>query len=145
MVDISGLSTVKEDEVGMAYRRSAASLTPKIWPLVLCAGLGLATLGLSGCNQLTRLGIGTTPIQKVVADPGQYEDVTVRGEVINKFSIIGNGAYQLQDQDGGTLWVITTAGTPPVGQPVTVRGKAAEGISLGGRNFGVTISEQERF
>ena len=113
--------------------------------MVLCVGLGLATLGLSGCNQLTRFGIGTTPIQNVVADPSQYEDVTVRGEVINKFSIVGNGAYELQGQDGGTLWVITNAGTPPVGQQVTVRGQAAEGISIGGRNFGVTISEQERF
>ncbi len=145
MVDNSGPSTIKEYEVGMAYRQNTAPLTPKIWPMVLCVGLGLATLGLSGCNQLTRFGIGTTPIQKVVADPGQYEDVTVRGEVINKFSVIGNGAYQIQGQDGGTLWVITNAGTPPVGQQVTVRGQAAEGLSLGGRNFGVTIREQERF
>lgn len=116
-----------------------------VWPMVLCIGLGLTTLGLSSCNQLTRFGIGTTPIAQVVADPNQYQDVTVRGEVINKFSIIGNGAYEIRGQDEATLWVITNSGTPPVGQTVTVRGRAAEGLSLGGRNFGVTLSEQERF
>jgi len=109
--------------------------------LALLLGLSLA---LAGCGQLARLGIGTTPIATVEQNPSRYTDVYIRGRVVNQIGVFGQGVYEIQD-NSGSLWVITDKGLPAMNSTVTVRGKAQEGIVVGGRSFGVSLVEAERF
>ncbi|MCF2970079.1 hypothetical protein L1047_02565 [Synechococcus sp. Nb3U1] len=112
--------------------------------LVLLLGLGLMLGGASGCGQLARLGIGTTPIATVAQKPTQHADVWIRGQVVNQVGVFGQGVYELQD-NSGSIWVITDKGIPAMNSTVTVRGKAQEGITVGGRAFGVSLVEAERY
>jgi hypothetical protein len=107
--------------------------------LLIC----LAPLTLGGCLQLTRVGIGTTPIAQVVDNPSQYPQVTVRGQVVNQIAILGQGAYQLKD-DSGSVWVITKSGMPAINSTVTVKGQATQGVAFAGINVAVTLKEQQR-
>jgi hypothetical protein len=125
--------------------KNIAMASPQAWSTALLISVTVSSISLTGCTQLTRFGIGVTPIRQVVANPSQYTNVTVRGKVTQEFSLLGKGAYQLEDSEGASLWVITTIGTPPLDSRVTVRGRAAEGFSFGGQNFAVTIDEAERF
>lgn len=107
-------------------------------------GLGSAgLLGLTGCEALTRLGWGTTPIKDVVNNPSQYSTVTVRGNVTNQAGVLGVGAYELKD-DSGAIWIVTNQGLPPLQTTVTVRGAAKEGVTIGGLRLGVTLTEEKR-
>jgi hypothetical protein len=106
---------------------------------LLCLSLALA-----GCGPLARLGIGTTPIATVEQNPSRYTDVYIRGRVVNQIGVFGQGVYEIQD-NSGSLWVITDKGLPAMNSTVTVRGKAQEGIVVGGRSFGVSLVEAERF
>lgn len=103
-----------------------------------------ASLALTGCGPLARLGIGTTPIAQIEQNPFRYTNVYVRGRVVNQIGVFGQGVYEIQDSSG-SLWVITDKGLPAMNSTVTVRGKAQEGIVLGGRSFGVSLVEAERF
>lgn len=112
---------------------------------ILASVLLVGTLGLAGCGPLARFGIGSTPIQTVVNNPAAHRNVTVRGQVVNTLGILGQGLYEVQDNTG-SIWVVTGGqGMPLVNSSVTVRGEAAEGITISGRNFAVTINEKERF
>ncbi len=102
------------------------------------------SLALTGCGQLARLGIGTTPIATVEQNPSRYTNVYVRGRVVNQVGVFGQGVYELQD-NSGSIWVITDKGIPAMNSTVTVRGKAQEGITVGGRSFGVSLVEAERY
>ncbi|MEN9202545.1 MAG: hypothetical protein Q6K80_03380 [Thermostichus sp. DG_1_6_bins_120] len=110
--------------------------------IVLCLSLALG--GATGCGQLARLGIGTTPIATVARDPAQHTNVWIRGQVVNQLGAFGQGIYQLRD-NSGSIWVITDKGIPAMNSTVTVRGKAQEGITVGGRTFGVSLLEEERY
>ncbi len=102
------------------------------------------SLALTGCGPLARLGIGTTPIAQIEQNPSRYTNVYVRGRVVKQIGVFGQGVYEIQDSSG-SLWVITDKGLPAMNSTVTVRGKAQEGIVLGGRSFGVSLVEAERF
>ena len=71
-------------------------------------------------------------INQVLADPGHYRDrqVKVTGSVVDSYSMLGNGAYQIEDKTG-KLWVISSAGVPRKGAHVSVTGTVREGFSLG--------------
>ncbi len=112
--------------------------------LALLLGLGLLLGAVSGCSQLARLGIGTTPIATVTENPTRHSDVWIRGKVVNQVGVFGQGVYELQDTSG-SIWVITNQGIPAMNSTVTVRGKAQEGIVIGGRRFGVSLVEVERY
>ncbi|MCJ2542479.1 hypothetical protein [Thermostichus vulcanus] len=112
--------------------------------LALLLGLGLVLGGASGCGQLARLGVGTTPIATVAQNPSQHSNVWIRGQVVNQVGVFGQGVYELQDSSG-SIWVITDKGIPAMNSTVTVRGKAQEGITVGGRSFGVSLTEVERY
>jgi hypothetical protein len=111
--------------------------------VVLALALGCSLSGLTGCNQLAKVGIGTTPIRDVVANPSKYSDVTVRGKVINQIGILGTGAYELKD-DSGSLWVVTQNGMPSKDTEMVIKGSAAEGVTIAGQRLAVTITEKER-
>lgn len=112
--------------------------------LVLLLCLSLVLGGVTGCGQLARLGIGTTPIATVAENPSQHSNVWIRGRVMNQVGVFGQGVYELQD-NSGSIWVITDKGLPAMNSTVTVRGRAQEGITVGGRSFGVSLVEVERY
>jgi len=74
-----------------------------------------------------------TSIRQVMADPSHYRnrEVKVSGHVADSYSIVGRGAYRLED-DSGQLWVVSDRGVPRKGAHVTVRGTIREGFDLGG-------------
>jgi membrane protein implicated in regulation of membrane protease activity len=71
-------------------------------------------------------------INQVLADPGRYRDrqVKLSGSVVDSYSVIGNGAYQIEDSTG-KLWVVSNSGVPRKGARVSVTGTVREGFSLG--------------
>jgi hypothetical protein len=71
-------------------------------------------------------------INQVLADPGRYRDheVKLSGSVVDSYSFVGNGAYQIEDNTG-KLWVVSNRGVPRKGAKVSVKGTVREGFSLG--------------
>ena len=71
-------------------------------------------------------------INQVLADPGRYRDreVKLSGSVVDSYSFVGNGAYQIEDRTG-RLWVVSNRGVPRKGARVSVKGTVREGFSLG--------------
>ena len=71
-------------------------------------------------------------INQVLADPGRYRDreVKLSGSVVDSYSFVGNGAYQIED-NSGKLWVVSNQGVPRKGARVTVQGTIREGFNLG--------------
>ncbi len=80
-------------------------------------------------------GCASTTINKVVSDPSRYRNrqVTVKGTVAETFSVLGRGAYRLEDQTG-QLWIVSEQSTPPKGARVTAKGTIREGVNLGTLN-----------
>ncbi|HEV8254854.1 MAG TPA: hypothetical protein VGQ78_08865 [Vicinamibacteria bacterium] len=91
---------------------------------VLRAGAVLALMALSGC--------ATKTINKLMADPHRYanRDVRLAGHVVKSVSLLGRGAYQIDDGTG-TLWVISKTGVPRRGAHVKVKGKVRDVVDLG--------------
>ena len=77
-------------------------------------------------------GCGATTINHVLADPSRYADkeVTVGGRVVKSASVLGRGAYQIDD-GSGTLWVVTKRGAPREGAKVSVTGRVRDVVNLG--------------
>jgi hypothetical protein len=71
-------------------------------------------------------------INQVLADPGHYRDreVKLSGSVVDSYSFVGNGAYQIEDSTG-KLWIVSNRGVPRKGARVSVKGTVREGFSLG--------------
>jgi hypothetical protein len=71
-------------------------------------------------------------INQVLADPGRYRDrqVKLSGSVVDSYSLVGNGAYQIDDTTG-KLWIVSNSGVPRKGARVSVTGTVREGFNLG--------------
>jgi hypothetical protein len=95
-------------------RRTAAAAAA----LALC-------MGLLGCRETT--------INKLLAEPNRYhdEEVGLSGQVIKSASVLGTGAYQLDDGTG-TIWVVSKEGVPRQGARVVVKGKVKDVVDVGG-------------
>ena len=91
------------------------------------------SLGLTGCRETT--------IARILAEPNRYHDdeVGLKGEVIKSASILGQGAYQLDDGTG-TIWVVSTKGVPRQGARVAVRGKVRDVVDVG--VLGITLPRE---
>ena len=90
--------------------------------LLLLAAMSLL---LAACEQKT--------INQILAEPNRYanRDVGVLGTVVQSYSVLGRGAYQIEDGTG-KLWVISDKGVPRKGARVGVKGKIKDGFDLGG-------------
>jgi hypothetical protein len=104
-----------------------AILDPLRAPFRRGAGLVLATalgLTLAGCRETT--------IRKLLGEPNRYanEDVGLVGNVVKSASLLGRGAYQLDDGTG-TIWVVSQHGVPRTGARVAVRGRVRDVVDLG--------------
>ncbi len=85
--------------------------------------LALAAILLAGCEQKT--------INEIRAQPDRYANRTVgiRGSVTESFSVLGRGAYQVDDGTG-KLWVVSEKGVPRKGSHVAVKGRIRDGFDL---------------
>jgi hypothetical protein len=86
--------------------------------------LVLWTCAMAGCEQKT--------INEIKADPGRYanQEVAVVGNVTRSVSVLGRGAYEIDDGTG-KLWVVSESGVPREGARVGVKGKIRDGFNLG--------------
>lgn len=104
----------------------------------LAAGAGLAFF--LACQ-------GTTPIGKLLDDPGRYDGKTVRiaGTVKSSIGALGFGAYEVADGTG-TLPVVVQSGgsTPRTGARVGVEGEFRSAFTLGSRSVAVLMEQQHR-
>ena len=89
----------------------------------------LATLALTvlfaACEQKT--------IRQILAEPDRYrdQDVGVVGNVMRSFSLLGKGAYEVDDGTG-KLWIVSGKGVPRTGAHVAVKGRIKDGFDLNG-------------
>jgi hypothetical protein len=74
----------------------------------------------------------TRTINQVLADPGRYrnKEVKLSGSVVDSYSLVGRGAYRLDDRTG-QLWIVSDRGVPRQGARVSVKGTVREGFDLG--------------
>ena len=71
-------------------------------------------------------------INQILADPQRYanREVGIEGRVVKSYSVLGNGAYQVDDGTG-KLWVVSKTGVPREGARVAVKGTIRDGFNLG--------------
>ena len=81
---------------------------------------------------LVSLSCGAKSINHIMADPSRYSDKNVRveGQVTESYSVLGKGAYQIDDGTG-RLWVVSTKGVPRKGARVSTKGKIKDGFDVG--------------
>jgi hypothetical protein len=98
--------------------------SPKPTRLIALAVLTAAALTGMACREVT--------INRLLAEPGRYADdeVGLKGDVVDSVSILGRGAYKLDDGTG-TIWVVSDKGVPRRGARVGVRGKVKDVVDLG--------------
>lgn len=91
------------------------------WAFLVLAGM---VLFLPGCEQKS--------IKHILADPQRYanHEVAVVGKVVRSYSVLGHGAYEVDDGTG-TLWVIARSGVPREGVRAGVKGTIRVGFNLG--------------
>jgi hypothetical protein len=79
---------------------------------------------MSGCERKS--------INDILADPSRYDnrDVAVVGNVVRSISVLGKGAYEIDDGTG-KLWVVSKSGVPREGAEVVVTGTVKDGYNLG--------------
>ena len=87
---------------------------------------------LLGAVSLSALGCATTTISHILAEPQRYrqKDVGLKGNVTESVSLLGHGAYKLDDGTG-TIWVVSTHGVPRKGAQVKVNGKIRDVVDIG--------------
>jgi hypothetical protein len=73
-----------------------------------------------------------TSINRVLADPSRYQnrEVRVSGYVVDSYSVVGRGAYRIEDRSG-QLWIVSDRGVPRKGAHVTVKGTIRDTVNLG--------------
>jgi hypothetical protein len=98
----------------------------------------LVIVFLLGCPQQKKIG-------EINQDPQRYvnKDIAVKGTVVNTFSALVTGAYEVDDGTG-RLWVLSNGGVPAKGSRIGVRGNIQTGFAFGGRSFGTILRERER-
>lgn len=71
-------------------------------------------------------------INQIMADPGRYanREVGIEGSVVQSYSVLGHGAYEVEDGTG-RLWVVTDKGVPRTGARVAAKGTIRDGFDLG--------------
>jgi membrane protein implicated in regulation of membrane protease activity len=90
-------------------------------------GLIIAAVFLSlltaGCERKT--------INDLKAEPDRYanKEVALVGEVVRSFSVLGRGAYEIDDGTG-RIWIVSEKGVPRRGAQVVVKGRIRDAYDL---------------
>jgi hypothetical protein len=71
-------------------------------------------------------------INQIMVDPQKYanHEVGMRGKVTKSYSVMGYGAFQVDDGTG-QLWVVSHTGVPREGARVAVKGTIRDGYNFG--------------
>ena len=88
---------------------------------------------LVGALGLSSLGCARTTVSRILAEPQRYTrqgDVDLRGDVVESVSLLGHGAYKLDDGTG-TIWVVSNHGVPRRGARVKVNGRIRDVVDIG--------------
>jgi hypothetical protein len=90
--------------------------------------LTLAMLGVLG---LLAGGCATTNVARLLAEPQRFanKNVGLKGDVVESVSLLGHGAYKLDDGTG-TIWVVSQHGVPRRGARVSVKGKVRDVVDV---------------
>ena len=97
---------------------------PRYERYALLAAIVLWTLAMSGCEQKS--------INEIKAEPSRYanKEVSVIGTVTRSYSLLGKGAYEIEDGTG-KLWVVSDTGVPREGARIVVKGTIRDAYNLG--------------
>ena len=103
--------------------------------MLLFAGLVVLS---AGCKE------SLTPIKTLLDDPGQYDHKIVRvaGKVTNSISVLGYGAYRINDGTGELTIATQTNGAPREGAEVGVEGEFRSGFTLGTQTVAAIIEKR---
>ena len=88
---------------------------------------------LVGALGLSSVGCAGTTISRILAEPQKYTrqgDVNLKGNVLESVSLLGHGAYKLDDGTG-TIWVVSNHGVPRKGARVKVNGRVRDVVDIG--------------
>jgi hypothetical protein len=91
-----------------------------------------ALLALLAVFALSAAGCASTTINRLLAEPERYrnDDVRLRGDVVESVSLLGHGAYRLDDGTG-TIWVVSRRGVPRRGARIEVKGEVKDVVDIG--------------
>lgn len=95
--------------------------TPRVRALVAI----LLAAGLAACA-------ARATVNRILAEPQRYanDEVQLTGRVVRAASLLGRGAYQLDDGTG-TIWVVSQRGVPREGARVKVKGTVRDAYDIG--------------
>jgi hypothetical protein len=81
---------------------------------------------------LSAAGCASTTVARLLAEPNRYrnDDVSLRGDVTESMSLLGHGAYKLDDGTG-TIWIVSRRGVPRKGARVKVKGEVKDVVDIG--------------
>jgi hypothetical protein len=91
-----------------------------------------AVLSLVAVLALFAAGCDRKTINEIKAEPNRFanNDVAIAGNVVQSFSVVGRGAYEVDDGTG-RLWIVSERGVPRKGARVVVKGKIRDAFDLG--------------
>ena len=86
---------------------------------------------LAGVLALVGTGCATTNVARLLAEPQRYSnrDVSLSGDVVESVSLLGHGAYKLDDGTG-SIWVVSRRGVPRRGARVKAKGKIRDVVDV---------------
>jgi hypothetical protein len=81
---------------------------------------------------LLQIGCAVRSINQIMADPQRYanKEVGIKGEVTESYSVVGRGAYRVDDGTG-RLWVVSDMGVPRKGARIVARGTIKDAYNFG--------------
>jgi hypothetical protein len=87
-----------------------------------------------------------TSIGNISANPSKYanKDTVIAGTVRNSFGIALLGGVYKIDDGTGSIWVLTNKGVPTKGTEIGVKGEIQEGMTYGGKSYGLGMIEKDR-
>lgn len=107
----------------------------KVRFVIAIAVILLTAIACSENNSCFFEEIGTTPIADIINRPQNYAGraVNVKGKVSSPVSLFGKGRFDLTDDSGGTIMVVTGKGymVPNEGVTVRVKGKVEQSYRFG--------------
>jgi hypothetical protein len=100
------------------------------------AALLAALLFLAGCST-------PVPIGEINRDPGRFsgKEITIKGRASDSVGGFGVGLFQVEDSTGSILVLSQNFGLPGNGADVSITGQVQQGLSFGGRNYGIIFRQ----
>jgi len=88
-------------------------------------------------------GCAVRSINQIMADPQKYanKEVGIKGEVTESYSVIGHGAYRVDDGTG-RLWVVSDKGVPRKGAKIVAKGTIKDAYNFGDLGSLIKLPEQ---